>query len=117
MGQWGTKPCENDDACDFFYLMPEKDNFPAHIWTYLKQDDASVVRGPAFVLAQIAKYIRDPNLFQRHVTKAIKRLKELLTDEEWLADLSDKTALKKSVKKQISDLEKVLLQLEWFFSR
>lgn len=120
MGQWGSKPNENDDACDFFYLMIEKDDFSAHVWNYLKQSDSSVVRGPAYFLTQVAKYIRNPNLFKRHVTKSIKKLKKLLTNEDWMDDfveLSDRDALRKSVKKQISDLERVLLQLEWFFSK
>ena len=120
MGQWGTKPCENDDACNFFYTMIESNNFPALVSGHLKHDYPSVVRGPAYFLTQVAKYIRNPNLFKRHVTKSIKKLKKLLTNEDWMDDfveLSGRDALRKSVKKQISDLERVLLQLEWFFSK
>lgn len=97
MGHWGTKPLENDDACDWVDSLIEN-----HIRPALTGEDYDEIRASALILKAIE---RELNLHHRNMfILATTKLLKILNDKGWLSRWKDPKATRISILNQIYSL-------------
>jgi hypothetical protein len=97
MGSWDTGPRDNDTALDHEY----------HIFGCEGRDDLGPQepdewRYVAWLLTQLKAGF--PNM-KRHVDQSLKRLNQLLDNQEWLDTWRDREAIEASIRAQIIELK------------
>ena len=107
MGAWGYKPCENDDAGDFFCTLTENGDAVRTIAKTLKNgSEDGQIRAAAHILAIIRKYVADPDLYAKHISKSIQMLKSLANDDEYLNDWDHPADAKRAIQRELRALKR-----------
>lgn len=107
MGAWAYGPIDNDTAADWMAVTMRKSKLPNLIEKGLKSRNEDEVRAAAFMLELVGyTYMYDIDVLDKHLTLAVERLSGLLEDDEWLSSWSHSAEIKRSVRRQISALQK-----------
>jgi len=106
MGAWGAGPRDNDSALDFeTELTSGKLTICEFVDKGLKSTDENEQRIAAHMVASLGDYSK--KIHARHVRIALKKMEELLVDKEWIATWKSRSAIRKTLRKQISLLEQI----------
>ena len=106
MGAWGEGPYDNDTAADWFYGLKDTGiyNF---IESGLNSTDYDEQRAAAWLVQRLAEsvYVYDLDKFDEHRELAVKKLTNILNDNEWLGTWRDRDSIEESLRSQINAIE------------
>jgi hypothetical protein len=114
MGAWGYEAYDNDDAGDFFTELTGSKDVTHVVKKALKNNsEHGTVRAAAHFLSIIKQYMKEPDLYAKHMGELIVRLEALLKDEAFFADWKEPAAAKRAVKKELKALLKCKFELSY----
>ena len=110
MGSWGEGPLDGDTPADWFFNLKEIGLFDL-IEEGLNSNDYQIVRAAVWLFAKLGEsaFVYDVYVIDEHRDLALKKLEEILADEDWLNTWRDPEAVRHSLREQIREVEKPML--------